>query len=98
MTSKQASRQAHEQAVILAQPVDEAFLVRSLSAISEDSLLFWSRHLREDSIVEAGAKLKNRRHSISDSLARCRERDRQAGNTGMTFWVTPDYLVIQSTS
>lgn len=87
----------HESAML----VDESFLIRSLSAIKEDALLSWTRHVEEPDVIKAGSKLLKTvrgRTPVSDSLVRCRERDKHSGNTRMTFWVTPDMLVIQSTA
>jgi hypothetical protein len=80
-------------------PVDEQFLVRTLSVFSEQDLLSWIGAIEENDVLGAGAKLaKGFPTRVSDSLIRHREHDKQTGRTNMTLWDAPRYLVTQSTA
>ncbi len=79
--------------------LDEESLLRTISAVNEEELLAWTSTIAEEQLVKTGEKLaKATRKLVSESLARCRERDERSGRPRMILWETPEYRIIQSTT
>ena len=76
----------------------EEMLLRALRSIPEEELLGWTKSLSEEKALGSASKVAARLvgRPVSDSLARCRERDAREGNNQMTLWDVPDYRIIQS--